>query len=54
MKNKTGKPVKCNTCGYGWLTQSKMYYVPCPRCRRIVKIRDIKKITDQKKEETEK
>jgi hypothetical protein len=47
-KNKEGKPLRCHICGYSWLTQSKMYFVPCPRCRRLVKVQDVKKITDDR------
>jgi DNA-directed RNA polymerase subunit RPC12/RpoP len=30
--NITGKPIKCQHCGYSWLTRSNKRYVPCPRC----------------------
>jgi len=44
MKNLTGIPIKCKTCGYSWLTKSKMAYVSkiayvcCPRCQNKNKI----------------
>lgn len=43
-KNKTGMPVKCQRCGYEWLTQSENFYVSCPKCHGLTKIREIKKI----------
>jgi len=38
MKNKTGTPIQCHKCGYGWLTQSQMFFVQCPRCRTNVRL----------------
>jgi Zn finger protein HypA/HybF involved in hydrogenase expression len=50
MVNKTGTKIKCKKCGYSWLTQSKMYFVPCPRCHIQIQIRSTKKesIGDEK------
>ena len=29
--------VKCQKCGYEWVTKSKMIYIGCPNCRRTSK-----------------
>jgi len=30
----------CPKCGYDWITKSEMYSVNCPRCRKLVWIRE--------------
>jgi predicted Zn-ribbon and HTH transcriptional regulator len=39
-RNTEGTPAKCKRCGYEWLSQSELYYVSCPRCKTLVKIRE--------------
>ena len=36
-----GIKAKCKRCEYAWTTKGKMFYVPCPRCHTLVKIRDL-------------
>jgi hypothetical protein len=47
-KNKTGTKIKCPNCKYAWLTNSKMYFVPCPRCHRQIQLKSTKLSSDEK------
>ena len=31
----------CPRCGYEWNTKSVMFFVSCPKCRKLVDIRGI-------------
>ena len=33
--------VTCKRCGHAWFTTSKMFFVTCPRCRKMVKIKEV-------------
>jgi len=47
-RNKEGIPIKCQHCGYEWLTKSKMFYVCCPRCMyRVKNVVDDKAVTNK-------
>ncbi len=34
------KMTKCNKCEYVWETKSKMFFVSCPKCRKLVNLKD--------------
>lgn len=37
MKKKLKKPnIECHNCEYKWFTKSKLLYVTCPNCRKMV------------------
>jgi predicted RNA-binding Zn-ribbon protein involved in translation (DUF1610 family) len=37
MKKPTeAKGIKCSSCGYVWKTKSRLFYVTCPRCRKLI------------------
>lgn len=38
-----GISVKCKRCGYAWVTHGIHFYIPCPRCRTLMKIRELPK-----------
>jgi len=45
MENKTLNKIKCNYCGYEWITASRMIKVSCPSCLNKVQ----NKKTEEKK-----
>jgi len=42
-KKDEGKKVKCNFCGYEWVSYSDHIYVSCPSCLKKVKIKELEK-----------
>jgi len=45
MAKKDSISVTCKRCGYSWDTKGKHYYVPCPRCHTLNKIRELPPIS---------
>lgn len=46
-----GMLVACKRCGYEWTTRGTLFYVPCPRCHTLMKIRELPPKKKAEKEE---
>jgi anaerobic ribonucleoside-triphosphate reductase len=53
-RNEVGTPIKCTCCGYEWKTLSEHFYVPCPRCHRQQKNREVPKLNHVNKRNSSK
>jgi len=41
MTEENKRQIKCQRCGYEWITTSEMIYVSCPNCQTKVKTKQI-------------